>query len=50
MEANQAAGRAQQSADGAQTFADQGLTRLERTMDAMNKFQMVKDADGAVRR
>jgi len=42
MEANQAAGRAQQSADGARTFADQGLTRLERTIDASNKFQMVK--------
>jgi len=40
--AQQAAGRAQQSADGARTFADQGLTRLERTIDASNKFQMVK--------
>jgi len=44
MEANQAAGRAQQSADGARTFADQGLNRLERTMDAMNKYHMAKDA------
>lgn len=43
QEANQAAGRAQQSADGARTFADQGFTRLERTMDAMNKYQMVKN-------
>jgi len=40
--ANQAATRAQQSADGARTFADQGLTRLERTIDAANKFKMVK--------
>ncbi len=44
QEANQAAGRAQQSADGARQFADQGLNRLERTMDAMNKYQMVKNA------
>lgn len=44
QEANQAAGRAQQSADGAKTFADQGINRLERTMDAMNKYQMVKSA------
>jgi OmpA-OmpF porin, OOP family len=44
QQANQAAGRAQQSADGARTFADQGLTRLERTIDASNKFQMVKSS------
>jgi outer membrane protein OmpA-like peptidoglycan-associated protein len=44
QQANQAAGRAQQSADGARTFADQGLTRLERTIDAANKFQMVKSS------
>jgi OmpA-OmpF porin, OOP family len=44
VEANQAAGRAQQSAEGAKTFADQGLTRLERTMEASNKFQMVKSS------
>jgi len=44
QEANQAAGRAQQSADSAKTFADQGLNRLERTMDAMNKYHMAKDA------
>jgi outer membrane protein OmpA-like peptidoglycan-associated protein len=44
MQANQAAGRAQQSADGARSFADQGLTRLERTIDAVNKFQMVKSS------
>jgi OmpA-OmpF porin, OOP family len=43
-QANQAASRAQQSADGARTFADQGLTRLERTIDAANKFQMVKSS------
>jgi outer membrane protein OmpA-like peptidoglycan-associated protein len=44
QEANASAGRAQQSADSAKTFADQGLNRLQRTMDAMNKFQMVKGA------
>jgi outer membrane protein OmpA-like peptidoglycan-associated protein len=44
QEANQAAGRAQQSADGARTFADQGLTRLERSLDAANKFQMSKSS------
>jgi OOP family OmpA-OmpF porin len=44
QEANQAAGRAQQSADGARSFADQGLTRLERTIDASNKFQMSKSS------
>jgi len=44
QEANSAAGRAQQAADGARQFADQGLNRLERTMDAMNKYQMVKNA------
>ncbi len=42
--ADQKAGRAQQAADGARTFADQGLTRLQRNMDAMNKYQMVKNA------
>jgi OOP family OmpA-OmpF porin len=44
QQADQAANRAQQSADGARTFADQGLTRLERTIDAANKFQMVKSS------
>ena len=44
QEANAAAGRAQQSADAARTFADQGINRLERTIDASNKFQMVKNA------
>ncbi len=44
QEANAAAGRAQSAADGARTFADQGITRLERTMDAMNKYQMSKNA------
>jgi len=44
QQANQAAGRAQQSADGARSFADQGLTRLERTIDATNKFQMLKSS------
>jgi outer membrane protein OmpA-like peptidoglycan-associated protein len=42
QQASQAASRAQESADGARTFADQGLTRLERTIDAANKFQMAK--------
>jgi outer membrane protein OmpA-like peptidoglycan-associated protein len=44
QQADQAANRAQQSADGARTFADQGLNRLQRNMDAMNKYQMVKNA------
>jgi len=44
QQANQAAGRAQQSADSARSFADQGLTRLERTIDAVNRFQMVKSS------
>jgi outer membrane protein OmpA-like peptidoglycan-associated protein len=44
QQADQAANRAQQSADGARTFADQGLNRLERTIDAANKFQMVKSS------
>lgn len=44
QEANAAAGRAQASADGARTFADQGINRLERTMDAMNKYQLAKSA------
>jgi outer membrane protein OmpA-like peptidoglycan-associated protein len=44
QQANQAADRAQQSADGARTYADQGLTRLERTIDASNKFQMAKSS------
>lgn len=44
QEANQSASRAQQSADNARTFADQGINRLERTVDAMNKYQMVKNA------
>lgn len=42
QQANQAAGNAQRAADGARTFAEQGVSRLERTMDAMNKFQMTK--------
>jgi outer membrane protein OmpA-like peptidoglycan-associated protein len=43
-QANQAAGAAQQSANGARTFAEQGINRLEKNMDAMNKFQMTKTA------
>lgn len=41
-QANEAAGNAQRAADGARSFAEQSSNRLERTMDAMNKFQMVK--------
>jgi len=43
QQASQAAGSAQRTADTARTSADQanqGVTRLERTMDAMNKYQM----------
>jgi outer membrane protein OmpA-like peptidoglycan-associated protein len=43
-QANQAAGAAQQSANGARSFAEQGINRLEKNMDAMNKFQMTKTA------
>jgi outer membrane protein OmpA-like peptidoglycan-associated protein len=43
-QANQAAGAAQQSANGARTFAEQGINRLEKNMDAMNKFQMSRTA------
>jgi OmpA-OmpF porin, OOP family len=45
QQASQAAGSAQRTADTARTSADQanqGVTRLERTMDAMNKYQMTK--------
>jgi outer membrane protein OmpA-like peptidoglycan-associated protein len=42
MQANSAAGAAQQSANGARSFAEQGINRLEKNMDAMNKFQMTK--------
>lgn len=44
-QANTAAGAAQRSADGARGAADQanqGVTRLERTVDGMNKFEMTK--------
>ena len=41
-QANEAAGNAQRAADGARSFAEQASNRLERTMDSMNKFQMVK--------
>jgi len=47
QQANQAAGNAQRSADTARSSADQaqqGVVRLERTMDAMNKYQMTKSA------
>ncbi len=43
QQAGQAAGNAQQTADTARSSADQanqGVTRVERTMDAMNKYQM----------
>ncbi len=40
--AQTAAEGARQSAEEARTFASQGLTRLDQTIDAMNKFQMLK--------
>jgi len=46
-QANQAAGTAQRAADGARGAADQAqqnVVRLEHTVDAMNKFQMVKSS------
>ena len=42
--AQQSADSAAQSASGAKTFAEQGLDRLGHTMDAMNKYQMVKSS------
>lgn len=47
QQAGQAASGAQRTADGARSSADQaqqGVVRLERTMDAMNKYQMTKSA------
>src|SRR5262249_30406196 len=41
-DARQAADGAQQSANNAKTFAEQGLDRLGRTVDSMNKYQMMK--------
>jgi outer membrane protein OmpA-like peptidoglycan-associated protein len=40
--AQQSADGAQQAADGARAFAEQGLTRMDQTVQFMNKFQMVK--------
>jgi len=40
--ARTAADSAQQSASSARTFAEQGLDRLGRTVDGMNKFSMAK--------
>jgi OOP family OmpA-OmpF porin len=40
--ARNAADSAQQSATGARTFAEQGLDRLGRTVDGLNKFSMAK--------
>jgi outer membrane protein OmpA-like peptidoglycan-associated protein len=40
--AQTAANGARQAADGARTFAQQGLDRLGRSMEAANKYQMVK--------
>lgn len=40
--AQQAANGAQQTATNARTFAEQGLDRLGRTVDSMNKFTMAK--------
>lgn len=42
QQANTAAGTAQRSADGARQYAEQASNRLERTMDAMNKYNMTK--------
>lgn len=42
--AQQAADSASQSANNAKTFAEQGLDRLGRTVDGMNKYQMTKSA------
>ena len=45
MQANNAAGAAQRSADGAKGAADQanqGVVRLEKTIDGMNKYSMSK--------
>jgi outer membrane protein OmpA-like peptidoglycan-associated protein len=40
--AKTAADGAQQAANGARTFAEQGLDRLGRTVESMNKYDMVK--------
>jgi len=40
--AQQSADGARQAADGARSFAEQGFTREDQTIQAMNKFQMVK--------
>ena len=40
--AKTAADGAQQAANGARTFAEQGLDRLGRTVEAMNKYDMLK--------
>jgi OOP family OmpA-OmpF porin len=40
--AGNAAERAGKAAEGARTFAANGLNQLSRTMDAMNKYQMTK--------
>src|ERR1700729_2337254 len=45
QQGNQAASGAQRTADTARSSADQaqqGVVRLERTIDAMNKYQMTK--------
>jgi outer membrane protein OmpA-like peptidoglycan-associated protein len=40
--AQQSADGAKQAADGAHAFAEQGLTKLDQSMQAMNKFQVLK--------
>ncbi len=40
--AKQAADGAKQAADGARTFAEQGLNKMGDTVEAMNKYQMLK--------
>jgi len=42
QQANTAAGNAQKAADGSRTYAEQGINRVERTMDAMNHWMMTK--------
>lgn len=41
--AQQSADGAKQAADGARTFAEQGLNKMDKTVQAMNKFQVAKE-------
>ena len=40
--AQESADGAQKSADGTRTFAEQGFGRVDRSIEALNKFQMIK--------